>query len=168
MDKKIVATFQYGGRFSPVKRFVFYAALVLMPICAIVCFIGSFVFHPMFAAFAVMSLGLCIPILWFVKVDIKYKKLIEEWIKDVVLVKARMVEATPLLSGNGYVNHASFIIAFYYEGEKIVLNNDTTFPENQKIKQVLSYISYKELRNFTDRDIDVYYSPSYKQILFFK
>lgn len=168
MNKKIVATFQYGGRFPRALIVVFWTFLIIMPISMVACILGTIFWHEAFAALAVMPLGLIFPLIWFIKVDKKYTKMINQFMEDAVLVKARMVENIPMFSGNGYVNHFAFTIKFVYDGETIVLNNDTTMLINQKVKDVLSFVSYKELRMFTDRELDVYYSPRHNQILFFK
>ena len=94
--------------------------------------------------------------------------MINQFMEDAVLVKARMVENVPMFSGDGYVNHFAFTIRFAYNGKSFILNNDTTMLVNQQVKNVLSFVSYKELRKFTDRELDVYYSPRHNQILFFK
>ena len=168
MNKKIVATFKYGGRFSRGLIVFFWVLLIIMPMSMIACILGTIFWHEAFAALAVMPLGLIFPLIWFIKVDKKYSKMIDKFMKDAVLVKAIMVENVPMFSGNGYVNHFAFAIKFNYNGESIVLNNDTTMLINQTVKNELSFVSYKELRRFTDREIDVYYSPSNNQILFFK
>ena len=168
MNKKIVATFRYGGRFSRALIVVLWVLLIIMPMSMIACILGTIFWHEAFAALAVMPLGLIFPLIWFIKVDKKYSKMIDKFMKDAVLVKAIMVENIPRFSGNGYVNHFAFAIKFNYNGEPIVLNNDTTMLINQTVKNELSFVSYKELRRFTDREIDVYYSPSNNQILFFK